>query len=257
MLLEIEGFEHPRKRVHDKNRENEKMKKILLILPIVLAGCVSIHSENCIGIAENSQLVYILPSPKTESNVSVEEALTRRRSRRNFQNKELSIEKLSQILWAAYGITGPRSGLRTTPSAGALYPLEIYVVVGNVTGIEAGVYKYVVEEHKIIRTIDKDIRTELSLAVSGQAMVKNAPVTVVYTAIFSRTTRRYGERGRERYVFAELGHSAQNIYLQAETLGLGTVAIGAFIDDKASELLKLPAEKELLYFMPIGHLTSN
>ena len=191
----------------------------------------------------------------------MEKALANRRSRRNFQNKELSAEQLSQILWAAYGITRPsdnqalRGGLRTAPSAGALYPLEIYVVVGNVKGIEAGVYKYVSQEHKIVRTIDRDIRGELSAASLNQGMIKDAPVTVVYTAVFGRVIPRYGDRGRERYVFMEIGHSAQNIYLQAEVLGLGTCAVAAFTDSRVSELLRLPEEESPLYIMPVGYIS--
>ena len=131
--------------------------------------------------------------------------------------------------------------------------LEICVAVGNVTGIEPGVYKYVSQEHKIVRVIDEDIREELSAAALGQDMVRDAPLTVVYSAVFSRITKIYGERGRERYVFIELGHSAQNIYLQAEALRLGTCAIGAFTDSRVSELLQLPAEEEPLYLMPIGY----
>ena len=233
---------------------------------MALTGCYSKASANqntntTLTKIENSPLTYILPAPKTNGKVSVEKALADRRSHRDFQNKGLSAEQLSQILWAAYGITQPvarlRGGLRTTPSAGALYPLEIYVVVGNVTGIETGVYKYVSQEHKLIRTIDKDVRNELSAAALGQAMVRDAPVTVVYTAVFSRITERYGERGRERYVYMEIGHSAQNIYLQAEALQLGTCAIGAFTDRGVSKLLQLPAEKEPLYLMPIGYFESH
>ena len=206
-------------------------------------------------------MAYILPSPKTAGELSVEEALAKRRSHRHFQNKALSAEQLSQVLWAAYGITKPiphrpllQGGLRTAPSAGALYPLEIYAVAGNVTGIEAGVYKYVSQEHTILRTIDKDIRKELCAAALDQSMARDAPVTVVYCAVFSRITGRYGERGRERYVFMEIGHSAQNIHLQAEALHLGTCAIGAFKDSSVSELLQLPAEEKPLYIMPIGYL---
>ena len=205
---------------------------------------------------ENPQLTYMLPSPKIEGNVSVEEALSARRSHRHFQNKALPAEQLSQILWAAYGITMPipdhpltRGGLRTTPSAGATYPLEMYVVVGNIPGIEAGVYKYLSREHTIIRTINKDIRKELSAAALGQRMVRDAPATVVYSAVFGRTAERYGERGRDRYVFIELGHSAQNVYLQAEALNLATCAIGAFTDSRVSGLLQLPAEEEPLYLI--------
>ena len=148
-----------------------------------------------------------------------------------------------------------RGGLRTTPSAGALYPLEIYVVVGNIKDIEAGVYKYISQEHKIIRTIDRDVREELSNAALNQVMIREAPVTVVYTAVFDRITEKYGESGRQRYVFMEIGHSAQNIYLQAESLGLGTCAIAAFTDSRVSELLSLPEEEVPLYIMPTGYFT--
>jgi SagB-type dehydrogenase family enzyme len=213
---------------------------------------------------EKTQLTYILPSPKTAGSVSVEEALAKRRSYRHFQNRELSVEQLSQILWAAYGITKPvpdrpllRGGLRTTPSAGALYPFEIYAAVGNVTGIEPGLYKYLSQEHKIIRTIDEDIREALGAAALGQMMVRDAPVTVIYCAVFSRMTQKYGERGRERYVCMDLGHSAQNIYLQAEALRLGTCGVGAFKDSSVSKVLQLPADEEPLYLMPVGYLRSR
>lgn len=197
-------------------------------------------------------MTYILPAPKTNGNISVEKALADRRSHRNFQNKAISIDQLSQILWAAYGVTSP-NGFRTAPSAGALYPLEIYAIVGNVEKIEPGVYKYIPEEHKIVRTIDKDIREALCEATLGQKMVREAPASIFYSAIFSKITERYGERGRERYVYMGLGHSAQNIYLQAEALQLGTCAIGAFIDSRVSQVLQLPANEEPLYLMPIGY----
>jgi len=241
------------------------MKRLSLFGLIIIAclGCFSITLANegsrvVLTVTEDSQLTYLLPSPNTEGNVSVAEALANRRSHRRFQDSELSAEQLSQILWAAYGITVPmdrqqlRGGLRTTPSAGALYPLEIYVVIGNVTGIEAGVYKYISKEHMITRTIEKDIRKELSAAALDQTAVRDAPLTLVYSAVFSRISGRYGERGRARYVYIELGHSAQNVYLQAEALRLGTCAIGAFTDNRVSELLRLPAEEEPLYLMPVG-----
>jgi SagB-type dehydrogenase family enzyme len=240
-----------------------------LILLLAFSGWYSNTSANqgnnaALTKTEKTQLTYILPSPKTADSVSVEEALTKRRSYRHFQKRELSAEQLSQILWAAYGITKPvpdrpllRGGLRTAPSAGALYPFEMYVVVGNVTGIEPGLYKYLSQEHKLVRAIDKDIREALSAAALGQMMVRDAPVTVVYCAVFSRMTQKYGERGRERYVCMDLGHSAQNIYLQAEALHLGTCGVGAFKDSSVSALLQLPTEEEPLYLMPVGYLQSQ
>jgi SagB-type dehydrogenase family enzyme len=201
---------------------------------------------------ENSPLTYTLPSPELESNTSLEETLASRRSRRSFQDKAISAQQLSQILWASYGVTSA-GGLRTAPSAGALYPLEIYAVIGNVEGITPGVYRYISNEHKIVMTIDGDIRAELSEAALGQRMVRDAPVSIFYSAVFERTTGRYGDRGNN-YVYIEVGHSAQNIYLQAESLGLGTCAIGAFTDERVKQLLKLPPNEDPLYLMPIGHV---
>lgn len=208
---------------------------------------------------DGAQLTYILPSPKIDGKISVERALAGRRSRRDFTDEAVPVEKLSQILWAAYGVTDPqpgrsalRGGFRTAPSAGGLYPLEIYAVVGNVEGIEDGVYKYVSEEHKIVRTIEGDLREELCNAALGQVHVKTAPVTIFYSAVFARTTQKYGERGRYRYVCIDLGHSAQNVYLQAEALNLGTCAIGSFSDDEVAGLLQLPENERPLYIMPVG-----
>jgi len=240
--------------------------KIYLLLFILCSLTACKNSENGdqaqskLTKVEGPQLTYILPSPQTNGTVSVEQALENRRSRRDFIDKAISAEQLSQILWAAYGVTNAipdnpslGGGLRTAPSAGALYPFEIYAVIGKVNGIEAGVYKYIAKDHKIIRTIDRDIREELSAVALGQEFLKKAPVTILYSAIYSRMTQKYGDRGRDRYVCMDLGHSAQNIYLQAETLNLGTCAIGAFVDSKMAELLQLTEEEEPLYIMPVGH----
>ena len=236
-----------------------KPKNCLLCLMffIVFPACNSNASEN--GRTNEAPLTYILPAPRTDGTMSVERALANRRSRRQFQNRAISKEQLSQILWAAYGITYPipdfpalRGGLRTTPSAGALYPLEIYVIVGNVQWIEVGVYRYISAEHKLVRTIAGDVRYELSNAALGQRMIREAPATIFFSAVFSRMTGRYGPRGR-RYVYMEIGHSAQNIYLQAEALGLGTCAIGAFTDNRVRQVLQLPANEDPLYIMPIGY----
>ena len=206
---------------------------------------------------ENTQLTYILPPPATDGSVSVEKALMNRRSRRHFKSSAITKAQLSQILWAAYGIADPASDfgrLRTAPSAGASYPLEIYVVAGNVSEIEPGVYHYVSAEHKITRTIAKDVRRELCQAALGQKMVEDAPATVIYCAVFERITNRYGSRGLERYVCMDVGHSGQNVYLQAEALGLATCAIGAFLDKKVSRVLQLSRVEEPLYLMPVGYV---
>jgi len=206
--------------------------------------------------------VYALPAPRADGAVSVEAALARRRSQRNFQDRAISAEQLSQILWAAYGITLPsahpqlRGGLRTAPSAGALFPLEVYAIVGNVEGIAPGVYRFVADGHKIAMVSDGDVRQDLMRAALGQRMVGAAPASIFFSAALARSTGRYGERGI-RYAHIELGHSAQNVYLQATALGLGTVAIGAFDDGRVSRLLGLPPGETPLYIMPIGHYRAD
>jgi SagB-type dehydrogenase family enzyme len=241
---------------------------LALFLIIFLSACGQIKNKSEVennginridAIEQIGEAIY-LPAPQTDGTVSVETALSNRRSHRQFQDKEISLEQLSQVLWAAYGITLPienrpflRGGLRAAPSAGALYPLEIYVAVGNVEGIEQGVYRYISQEHKIVKIIDEDIRAKLCSASYNQKMIEEAPASIIYTAIFSRMTDKYGERGRERYVCMDLGHSAQNVYLQAEALGLGTCAIGAFLDGDIAKFLRLPKEEEPLYIMPIGY----
>ena len=236
---------------------------------IIISGCYNFTADVREGASASTEdplslTVYFLPSPDTAGGaVSVEEALAGRRSRRDFTDKALSIEQLAQILWAAYGITEPdaenpalRGGLRTAPSAGAMYPLEIYVAVGNVTRVETGLYKYEPIDdkiHKISKLINRDIRDELSEIAVNQAIIRDAPVSIIFSAVFDRTSERYGERGRERYVYMELGHSAQNVYLQAEALRLGTCAVGAFHDGRMSELMRLPKDETPLYIMPVGY----
>lgn len=207
---------------------------------------------------QEGKTVYQLPAPAIKGTISLEETLNNRRSRRNFHPDGVTVQHLSQILWAAYGVTRPmdaatlRGGLRTAPSAGARYPLEIYAVVGNIPGIDPGVYRYDPKEHKITMTIAADVKKELTAAALNQKMINDAPFCVFFSAIYERITERYGDRGRDRYVCMDLGHSAQNVYLQAEALGLGTCAIGAFTDSKVSEVMQLPANEVPLYIMPIG-----
>ena len=213
---------------------------------------------------EETPLSYVLPTPQVDGTMSVEHAMANRRTHRNFIDTAISAEQLSQILWSAYGISDTKSeraqargGLRTAPSAGALYPFEVYAVVGNVTGIEAGVYKYHAAENKITKAMDGDIREELSAACLGQVQVKSAPVSILYAAIYSKSMQRYGDRGRDRYVCMDIGHSAQNVYLQAESLNLGTCAMGAFNDEQVAELMQLPEEEVTLYIMPVGYYYKN
>ena len=173
-----------------------------------------------------------------------------RRSTREYTDGSLSLQEVSQLLWAAQGITDVR-GFRTAPSAGALYPLEVYIVVGDVETLTKGVYQYRPQEHNLKKILHGDKREELSAAALGQESVKNAALNIVFTAFYERTTAKYGDRG-VRYVHMEVGHSAQNVYLQATALDLGTVTIGAFFDEQVIEVLNLSEKEQPLYIMPIG-----
>ncbi len=195
-----------------------------------------------------------MPPPRLAGRMSVEEAILRRRSRRKFSVQPISLEELGQLLWAAQGITDGRTGFRAAPSAGATYPLIIYVVVGEngVVGLEAGVYRYVPKNHSLILVRIGDYRRELCVECLGQECVLTAPVSIVIAADYGRTTSVYGERGRLRYVPMEAGHASENVYLQAEALGLGTVAVGAFDDEGVRRIIGCSPEETPLYVMPVG-----
>ena len=198
----------------------------------------------------NSGELITLPQPILDSKTSIEAALQERRSIRDYTPESLSISEISQLLWAAQGITRP-GGFRTAPSAGALYPLEVYLVSGQVNDLAAGVYRYLPEEHSLDLVLTGDIRKDLSAAALGQDAIRNAPAVIVIAGVFERTTVKYGNRGIQ-YVHMEVGSAAENVYLQAESLGLGTVFIGAFQDDQVSQLLNLDRQEQPLCIMPVG-----
>ena len=175
-------------------------------------------------------------------------AMTNRRSRREFSNQPLSMVELATVLWSAQGKTS-EDGKRTTPSAGATFPLQTYVVVGEVEGLPAGLYHYNVENHEIELVTEGDIREEIFAAAPRQTMLKTAPASIIIAADFAITAAKYGSRA-ERYVYMEVGHAGQNVYLCAEALGLSTVAVGAFIDDAMKKALNI--EEIPLYLMPVG-----
>ncbi|RZN34585.1 MAG: SagB/ThcOx family dehydrogenase [Methanosarcinales archaeon] len=196
----------------------------------------------------------MLPAPETTGKISVEEALFTRRSVRTYTKEPVTPDDLSRLLWAAQGVTagaGGRNELRTAPSAGALYPLEVYVVAGNVGGVSDGVYHYRSREHALQKVCDGDRRRNLSGCALHQSQITDAAVDIVFTAVFERTTARYGDRG-VRYVYMEAGHAAQNVYLQAETLDLGVCAVGAFCDADVATLLALPDDEVPIYILSIG-----
>lgn len=202
--------------------------------------------------------VYLLPLPEFTSGVLIEEAIAWRRSIRDYKNEPIKIEHLSKILWASQGINEFGYGFRTVPSAGATYPLKVYSIIAN-NGVNidttdylpAGLYRYNIQDHSIELSKSGDFREELTKAALHQEWVRKAPVNIVINSVYERTTGRYGDRGH-RYVHIEDGHAGENIYLMAAALGLGTVAIGAFDDEKVSEIIGAEQKESPLYIMPIA-----
>lgn len=201
---------------------------------------------------QNSEII-LLPSPNYNSNTSIEEAILKRRSVRDFSISSLTIPEVSQLLWAAQGITEKNSGLRTAPSAGATYPLEVYLLSSNVKELSQGLYKYNPQEHSLKFIAEGDKRSDISNAALKQGSIEKSSAIIILTAVYERTSARYGNR-TERYVNMEIGHAGQNIYLQAVSLGLGTVMIGAFNDDSLKKVLNLPENEYPLAIYPLGKL---
>lgn len=191
-----------------------------------------------------------LPPLRERGEMSLEETIARRRSVRRYQAESLSLSHLSQVLWAAQGITDAR-GLRAAPSAGATYPLEVFVVVGKVEGLEAGIYHYDVKNHSLRLYKEGDQRRELTKAAWDQEFIAQAPVDIVLCALYERTCRHYGRRG-ERYVHMDVGHAGENVSLQAVALGLATVIVGAFEDEQVTIVMALAEEVKPLYIIPVG-----
>ncbi len=196
-----------------------------------------------------------LPPPSERGKVSVEEALKSRRTRRSFKTTALSLQQLAQLLWAAYGVTAERYGyhLKTAPSAGALYPIDVYAVIGRggVEGLKSGVYHYRPAAHALRPIKAGETRPALAEAALGQAWMAEAPVMLVVTGQYARCTIKYGRRGVV-YTHLEAGSVGQNIFLQAEALGLGAGIVGAFDNRRVIEVMGLPDEHDPLLIMPVG-----
>ena len=201
-------------------------------------------------VSGNPAGVIKLPEPRQDSKTSVESALRRRRSVREFRKEALTLAEVSQLLWAAQGITDPE-GKRTAPSAGALYPLEVFLVAGGQDELPAGVYKYRPRGHDLIPVVQGDQRAKLAAAALEQDWLNDAPVTIAIAAVYERTARKYKQRA-ERYVHMEVGQAAQNVHLQAVALELGTVVVGAFDDAEVKRVLALAVNEEPLCLMPVG-----
>ncbi len=220
-----------------------------IILFSLLAGWVTTASH-----AETPTTMPIvdLPAPLQEAGVDLNRALRDRRSHREYSTASLTRTELSQLLWSAQGITHS-GGLRTAPSAGALYPLELFVVIARVENLAAGIYHYQTKTHSLRLISEGDYRHRLARAALGQDVIEEAAAIIAIAAVYARTEQKYGSRAR-RYVHMEVGHVAQNIYLQTTALGLGTVLVGAFDDTKVQQVLELEPYLAPLGLMPVGHL---
>ena len=185
-----------------------------------------------------------LPPPVLDGSISVEKALSERRSVRAYSDKSLSLGDISQILWAAQGITEPKRGLRTAPSAQASYLLKIYILTGKVGDLSMGLYQYQPQGHKLVKIADGDIKTNLYNA-APQNPIKNAPAAIVITGLSSKVKNPF-------WIYLEAGHVAQNICLQAVSLNIGTVTMAGFKPEEVKKALKLPDNEQPVYIMPIG-----
>jgi SagB-type dehydrogenase family enzyme len=220
------------------------LSKLIISVLLILFTATAAHSKKDI---------IKLPSPEYEGTVSVEEAIYKRKSTRSYKKLPLTSKEVSQLLWASAGLTidGITGATRSYPSAGASYPIKVYLIAGDVKGLDPGIYHYEYRDHTIKLLKKGDYRKQLTSATFRQNMVSNAPISLVFTALYSKTTSRYGERGRFRYISMDLGHAGQNVHLQAEALGLGTVVVGAFNDEAVKKVLNI-TEEHPLYIMPVG-----
>lgn len=222
------------------------LKVMKYSLLIVILYCLT---QTGVALAEEDKKLMKLPEPETIGKMSVEQAIVKRRSMREYSGS-LSLADVSQLLWAAQGETHA-DGYRAAPSAGALYPLELYLVAGDVDELAVGVYRYLPAGHELVSHASNDLRKELAVAAHGQSWLETAPAVLVIAAVYERTMQKYGERGR-RYVHIDTGHAAENVYLQAEARGLGTLIMGAFDDARVQTVLNLPVDHHPLGLMPVG-----
>lgn len=229
-----------------------KFSKYLLMMLLV---CSFLHSQE----AAKNEITIQLPQPEFKGKVSVEEAIKARRTVREFSEQVMTLKELSQLLWSAQGITGEITGhgltfkLKTVPSAGALYPLNVYVSVKDkaVEGLAPGIYKYIPDTHSIKLVIEGDQTKRVEEAVLGQA-ISRANVTFIITSESYKTTKKYAERAVQ-YIYLEAGHLGQNLQLQGEAMGIGTWLIGAYWDGKLVDILKLSYMEIPVYVIAAGH----
>ena len=219
----------------------------LVLIPVLITGACIDEGETGPNTRQEGEIM--LPEPRTTGEISIEEAILHRRSVRRYTKEAITLNDLSQLLWAAQGITS-EEGFRTAPSAGALYPLEVYVVAGNVDGLAGGVYRYHAVGHTLQGIRDGDLGNLFECTLN-QTQVTDAAACIVFAAVFNRTTTKYGERG-VGCVYIEAGHAAQNVYLQAEASNIGVCAVGAFHEQDVSELLALSGDETPIYILTVG-----
>ncbi len=225
------------------------MNVLVFGITILLLAC-SIHDQD-----NNNDTIMetiILPEPALTGDMSIEETLKERRSIREYRDVPLSLQEIAQLAWSAQGVSDEVSGFRTAPSAGATFPMEIYLLITEVEDVSDGVYRYNYDNHTLEKIIDGDLRRDLYDVALRQPSIIDAPVVMVITGVVARTEQRYGGRAL-RYVYMEAGHVAQNVYLQGVALNIGTVVIGAFDDDGVADVLQLEDGEHPLYIMPLGN----
>ena len=231
------------------------IKCFTVSLSIFLALCCSSSAIAATWHGFKDGKMIKLPAPAITGKNALESVILSRRSVRRYADKPVALYDMAQLLWAAQGITDHR-GFRASPSAGALYPLEIYLVAGTLQDLDPGVYRYIPASHNLELIMKGDQRAALSSASLGQASIAQAPACLIIAAVYQRTAAKYGNRA-VRYVHIEAGHAGQNILLQATSIGLGTVMIGAFDDRAVRKVLALPADHEPISAIPTGYPLSG
>jgi len=235
---------------------------IILLLTFLVVYLVSTTSLKPVQRENQSRIVlgtFELPPATVTSNMSVDQAIKSRRSVRTYSTTSLTLQDVSQLLWASQGITDSERNYRTAPSAGHVFPMEIYLVTGNnsVQGLGAGIYHYNPFNNTLEKIAEGDQRYNLSQAAHQQKWVETAPISLVITGNYQKMKEKYpDERISTRFVDIEAGHIGENIYLEAVAHGMGTVAIGSFYDDQMINLLKLPSTETPIYIYPVGYPTS-
>lgn len=186
-----------------------------------------------------------LPEPEIEGEMSLESAIAKRRSRRRYSKRDLSRVQVSQLLWSAQGITGAKE-YRAAPSAGARYPLTLYVLRPT------GMFRYLPRGHRLEKVRADDVRAALWEHVYARPWLADSPAIFLIAADYQKTRKKYGAKA-DRFVHMEAGHAGQNLLLQATALGLHAVGIGAFHDRRAARTVELPRNETLLYVITVGH----